>query len=112
MRSWCSSTFDTRRFAMFRTALLMPPFAVGLTRAAPAPSWNINAKQFIFAPAFDFKPVAGATAYRFTIGERSFEAASPLAELSPIWADVPVGTAELKVEAINDKREVIAVAGE
>ena len=66
-----------------------------------APFWNEQAKQFIWAPAFNFSPVAGATSYRFTIGQRSFEAPVPWAPLTPIWADVPVGTAMLRVDALD-----------
>jgi maltose/maltodextrin transport system substrate-binding protein len=80
--------------------------------AEPAPAWNVNAKQFIFAPAFELKPIDGASAYRFTIAGKSFEAASPCVDLTPIWSEIPVGTAHLKVEGINAKGEVVGVAGE
>jgi hypothetical protein len=81
-----------------------------------APFWNEQAKQFIWAPAFDFQPVARARSYRFTVtpagdGTRSFEAKKPWAPLTPVWADVPVGTASLKVEALDRRGKVIGVAG-
>jgi maltose/maltodextrin transport system substrate-binding protein len=81
------------------------------------PFWNGQAKQFIFAPAFDFKSVAGAKSYRFTVKSddgrtRTFEAPEPWAPLSPVWTDVPVGTATLTVEALNKSGGgVISVAG-
>src|SRR4051812_47213889 len=61
-----------------------------------APFWNAQAKQFIWAPAFDFKPVAGARAYRFTVKSESgeshaFEAPEPSASLAPIWKGIPAG---------------------
>src|SRR5438067_2333420 len=70
-----------------------------------APFWNENAKQFIWAPAFDFKPVKGAKLYRFTATSNSgkslyFEATKPWAPLTPIWNDLPVGSIDLKVEAL------------
>jgi len=71
-----------------------------------APFWNEHARQFMFAPAFDFKPVAGATVYRFTLtltdgAARTFEADVPWAPLTPVWADVPAGRVELKVEGLD-----------
>ena len=84
-----------------------------------SPFWNGNAKQFIWPPAFDFKPVAGATGYRFTLvpheprheGVWTFEAKEPWAALTPVWDRIPTGTVDLKVEALNESR-VIGVAGE
>lgn len=102
---------------MLRMCLLFLCFATGQLARAETPSWNGHAKQFIFAPAFDFKPVAGAASFRFTIRSEdgamhSFEAPQPSAALTPVWADVPVGTAWLKVEGLNKSGEVVGVAGE
>src|SRR4051812_38479525 len=36
-----------------------------------APFWNEHAKQFIWAPAFDFKPVESTRAYRFVVKSES-----------------------------------------
>jgi maltose/maltodextrin transport system substrate-binding protein len=72
-----------------------------------SPFWNQNARQFMFAPAFDIRPVgADAKWYRLTATgsdgkARSFEAAEPWAPLTPIWADVPAGLVELKVEGLD-----------
>ena len=79
------------------------------------PSWNQNAVQFQFAPAFAFKEVAGAKSYRFTLttssGEKlSFEAARPDAALSPVWTKVPVGKTTLVVEALGADGGVIGAA--
>src|SRR6185369_9081687 len=47
---------------------------------AQTPVWNAHAKQFIWPPAFEITPVAGAKTYRFTVVSadgktRTFEAA-------------------------------------
>src|SRR3954470_1135740 len=82
------------------------------------PFLNAQAKQFIWAPAFDFKAVDGANAYRFVAtGEdgvaHSFEAAEPSAPLTPIWKDLPVGATSMKVEALDAPGgKAIGVAGE
>jgi hypothetical protein len=69
--------------------------------------WNVNAKEFIYAPAFDMKPVPGASHYRFTAsasdGTHTFEAEAPWAPLSPIWADLPAGKVVLQVQGIDKK---------
>ena len=78
--------------------------------------WNRKAAGFIHAPAFDFEPVPGAAAYRFTARtaagrEFTFVAAKPWAPLSPIWKELPVGQVELKVEGLAAKGgKVLATA--
>ena len=57
-----------------------------------SPFWNAFAWQFIYAPAFDFKPVDGAANYRFRLTdvqgrEHVFCADSPQASLAPVWKD-------------------------
>jgi hypothetical protein len=81
------------------------------------PFWNKDSRRFIYAPAFEFARVPGATQYRFTAtardGDHSFEAAEPWAPLSPIWAALPVGKVSLKVYALDRKGgKVIGSAGE
>jgi len=55
------------------------------------PFWNAPSHQFICAPAFDFKPVAGAKSYRFHVvagGKTvSFEDGEPWASLAPVWTN-------------------------
>ena len=80
------------------------------------PYWNVFAKKFIYAPAFDFKEIAGADRYRFLIKGKdgfdcSFEAKSPHAPLTTVWNDVPVGDTELYVLALGKDGEVIDTAG-
>jgi hypothetical protein len=71
------------------------------------PFWNGHSRRFIYAPAFDFVPIAGAKAYRFTVtgqpggNEIRFESDAPTAALSPIWAEIPAGNVSLKVEGLD-----------
>jgi hypothetical protein len=79
------------------------------------PFWNQHAVQFQFPPAFDFKEVGGAEAYRFTLntvtGEKLvFEADKPTASLSPVWKKVPVGKTTLTVEPLDAKGAVVGAA--
>ncbi len=71
------------------------------------PFWNTHARQFIYAPSFNFKTIEGAAKYRFTVTssidnkDYIFEADIPWASLAPVWNELPVGEAALKVEAID-----------
>ncbi len=73
------------------------------------PFWNGHANRFIFAPAFEVEPLERAVSYRFTVGERSFEAPVPWAPLTPIWKDIPAGPHCLKIEALDDQGSVVLV---
>lgn len=83
-----------------------------------APFWNAGAHQFIHAPAFDFKPVAGATVYRFTLKgvdnkEHVFEAEHPWSPMSAVWTNIPVGWATLRVEGLDKSGgSVVGLAGQ
>lgn len=79
------------------------------------PFWNQHAVQFQYAPSFDFKEVAGATSYGFTItplsgGEIRFEAPTPTTSLASVWTKVPVGKTTLRVEAMDAKGATIGSA--
>ena len=55
--------------------------------------WNAHADWFMYPPSFDFRSVAGAVRYRFTVLDdqhvtRTFEAETPGATLAPVWPDV------------------------
>lgn len=82
------------------------------------PCWNAFAKKFMYAPAFDFAPVAGASAYRFTVKEKlrggkwSFESSDPAADLSPVWNDIRPGHVVLEVEALDAGGNVLGKAYE
>ena len=70
------------------------------------PFWNGFAKKFIYAPAFDFQAVEGATEYLYKVtsevGEWNFKAESPQCSLAPIWNEIPQGTnVTLTVEGID-----------
>ena len=80
------------------------------------PYWNVFAKKFIYAPAFDFKDVEGAANYRFVITDKdgkdvSFDATTPHAPLSPVWNDIPVGDTKLCVLAVGKDGNVLDTAG-
>ncbi len=69
--------------------------------------WNKHARQFIYAPAFDYKAVNNATTYRFRILSAvdnttlSFENKNRFAPLSAVWASVPVGYFNLEVIGLS-----------
>ncbi|MGV3539346.1 MAG: hypothetical protein ACO1OQ_06015 [Rufibacter sp.] len=82
------------------------------------PFWNEAAKRFIYAPAFNFKPVPNAVNYKYELKSEAngktyaFEAKTPYEAMSPVWAQVPVGKFGLKVTGLSDKGTVVGVAGE
>lgn len=81
------------------------------------PFWNQFARYFMYPPAFDFEPVKGATAYRFTVivsnyrdinkdkAEHTFTADVPWAPITPVWERIPVAgiIARVKVEGLDAK---------
>ena len=81
------------------------------------PFWNGHAWRFIWAPAFDFKTVEGASGYHFEVvsmdgGDSfTFESEVPHAPLSPVWTKMPVGNYKLTVSGVSDGGKKIAVAG-
>lgn len=82
-----------------------------------APFWNQYAHQFIYAPAFDYKVVPGASKYKFEIkstdgSAQSFEAEHPYSPLSAVWTKVPVGEFTLKVTGVGADGKELGVAGE
>ncbi|MEA2064077.1 MAG: hypothetical protein U9P14_10295, partial [Gemmatimonadota bacterium] len=82
-----------------------------------SPFWNVNSSRFIYAPAFDFKPVEGVSIYRFRAASEAdgkeyvFEAEVPWAPLAPVWKELPVGYVELEVEALDPAGNVIEATG-
>jgi len=82
----------------------------------PGSFWNVNAKRFIYAPAFDFNSVEGANTYKFVLTDKSgksvaFEAASPKAPLSPVWKSLHVGRITVEVQALDKSGRVLATVG-
>lgn len=81
------------------------------------PFWNGSAHQFIYAPAFEYKEVKGATNYRYTLFSEAngksyrFENKVPYAPLSKVWAEVPVGYFQFSVAGLSSKGDSIGLAG-
>lgn len=81
-----------------------------------SPFWNGSAHQFIYAPAFDYKPIAGAAnyLYKITCEDKTthiFSNKVPYAALSKAWKKMPTGLFELKVIALNKSGDSIGLAG-
>jgi maltose/maltodextrin transport system substrate-binding protein len=109
----CAQT--TQKLREQAAAETLKPIRPGAT--GKAPFWNQAARQFIWVPSFDFKPIDGAATYIFTIrlangGMLDFESKDPTAPLTPVWNRIPVGTTTVKVEAIDKKGDSLGVAGE
>ena len=82
------------------------------------PFWNVNGRgmRYIYPPAFDFAPVPGAAKYRFTVlddvlNEHVFDADSQMADLSPVWRDVPVGFVRVQVDGLTADGRVLGTGG-
>ena len=81
------------------------------------PYWNVFAKRFLYAPAFDFRESEGAKEYLFRVSsedgrsEWTFTADAPCRPLSPVWDSVTVGKVCLTVLAIGQDGEVLDTAG-
>lgn len=79
------------------------------------PFWNGKARQFIWAPAFEYKTIEGATTYQYIIKsegkEYGFKSNIPYAPLSIVWKKMPVGTFTLNVVALDNKGTKIAEVG-
>lgn len=78
--------------------------------------WNGSAHQFIYAPAFDYKPIAGAANYLYKITcedetTHHFSNKVPHAALSKAWKTMPTGLFELQVIALNKSGDSIGLAG-
>jgi hypothetical protein len=82
------------------------------------PFWNEYARQFIYAPAFDFKKTDDAVKYRFEIVSEAtskkyqFEDRVPYAPLSQVWKEMPVGQYSLKVVGISHDGDTLGTTGE
>ncbi len=87
-----------------------------------APFWNSYAKQFIHAPAFEFKKFDEAASYHFEINcwdkmnwregtTCDFTAAEPWADLGPVWSQIPTGFAALQVTALDKDGNIIGISG-
>ena len=81
------------------------------------PFWNTHAHQFIYAPAFNYKTVEGASLYRYNLSSETngklykFTSKVPYDALSEIWTDVPVGYFNLTVAGLSASGDSIGLAG-
>ena len=82
------------------------------------PFWTQRSAYFIHVPVFPFESVEGAKVYRFTLRSEAngksyvFEADAPWKPLTPVWKNLPVGFAHLRVEGLNQKGGVVGLCGE
>ena len=98
------SCTDSKKLAEMVAADLLHPVRPGGVDGRPF--WNRRSIHFMYAPAFDFKAIPGARAYRFTViddslNEHVFTAEKPTADLSPVWGALPTGFARVTVEALD-----------
>ena len=80
------------------------------------PFWNVHATQFMYPPSFEFTSVPCCRRFLFTATDcrkeiHTFEADTPMAPLTPIWAELPEGYVELKVEALEEDGTPISMVG-
>lgn len=82
------------------------------------PFWNVNSSQFTFVPAFSFPSLPNELApeFLFTATDENgvihtFKAKKTSAPLTPIWAEIPTGLVNLKVEALNSEGEPTYLLG-
>lgn len=80
--------------------------------------WNGSARRFIYAPAFDFHKIEGASFYVYEIRSKNsediyrFESEKPYAPLSPVWKDLPVGQYVLTVTGRSKTGIKLGLSGE
>lgn len=79
---------------------------------AGVPFWNACAFRYIYPPAFDFVKWPKAQHYRFKVYDandkvRYFEAKTPWAPLTPVWADLPVGRVTVICDAMGEGGQVV-----
>lgn len=80
------------------------------------PFWNVSSMQFMYPPAFDFKPVPGAVKYRFTViddwlNAQTMEAAQPTAALVEVWPKLRTGLASVICDGVDASGRLCGRAG-
>ena len=82
-----------------------------------SPFWNVKARAFMNPPAFDFKAVASAHAYRFTVVEKADGKTSdcvlptPTAALTPVWGSIRPGYVTVTCEGLSSEGKVVGLSG-
>ncbi len=80
------------------------------------PFWNVEAKEFMYVPSFQFQPVPGCKKYIYeatdeTGKEHFFSSDSSRAPLAPIWKDIPEGIVSLRVYSTDKNDEKLYLIG-
>lgn len=75
---------------------------------AGRPFWNVEAKQFMYVPSFQFPPIPGCEKYIYEATDETgrthtFAADSACALLTPIWGDIPEGVVTLQVFSTDEE---------
>ena len=78
--------------------------------------WNANANWFMYAPAFAFGRVEGATSYRFEVTDdlhcaHEFSSDRPTAPLAPVWSKLPTGYVTVVCTGIDAEGKSCGEAG-
>lgn len=111
----CNSQHAKKRFSKISWQKSRKPIRPG--KPGKVPFWNKYSKRFIYAPAFDYSTVKGASQYRYEILSLSdssryqFESSMPYAPLSPVWTKIPVGYFKLKVIGVSGQGDHLGLAG-
>lgn len=80
-----------------------------------SPFWNVNSRQFLYAPRFDVRPVENACSYRYCVvdakGKRHvFRSEAAQSPLTPVWRDVAPGSAVLEVVGLDAEGNAVGRA--
>lgn len=78
--------------------------------------WNTHARQFTYAPSFQFEKVEKATKYKFVAIDadsitHDFISDTPWASLAPIWEKLSVGFVSLSAEGLDESNKTLGLSG-
>ena len=78
--------------------------------------WNERSIWFMYAPAFGFAQVDGASKYRFTVTDaggvaRTFESERPTESLAGVWGEIPTGDVKVRCEGLAADGHVKGLSG-
>ncbi|HAZ03047.1 MAG: hypothetical protein A2W90_17395 [Bacteroidetes bacterium GWF2_42_66] len=80
------------------------------------PFWNNYAKQFIYAPSFNFNQSSNSKKYKFVVAasdslKYEFFADHSWADLSPVWENMPQGFARVEVFGLGTGDSIVELCG-